>query len=389
MICGQGVAKILFLIPAFLGHVACEGETGTAHTITLQDSGGVSILEAPAEGRDVAAWTVGKSPELLIDEAQGRESFYQVRAGRQFADGGFVIANEGSHELRFYSREGVLKRSVGREGSGPNEFRSFGFLELIADSVWVCDRQNQRCSVLDRAGEFVRLVSLGVFGDGVGVFGDGSILLHRGEPGTMGPGLRRSYRRHVVLHPDGAVSELGRFFRVESYWQAIGKDIVDAGRPFGRQGLTSVRGNEWFYSDGEEYRIEQYDMAGRLRGVYSYPAEPRPVTRRDLEEYLTAFRARVGGPTLREELLRRSPLPERMPAYARLVIDREGNVWAEPHAGAKPQTCWHVYQRRPPLFAEACFPERFRVLDIAGGSVLGVLRDENDVEQIARYRLLR
>ncbi len=72
-----------------------------------------------------------------------------------------MIANEGSHELRFYSRQGDLERSVGREGSGPNEFRALDFLAEVSDSLWVYDRLSQRMSVLDRSGEFVRAIPLG------------------------------------------------------------------------------------------------------------------------------------------------------------------------------------------------------------------------------------
>lgn len=351
------------------------------------------MFEVAADERAVATWFVDSSPELLIED-QGLEPLFEIRAGRQFADGGFVVANQGSHELRFYSRTGILERSVGRDGSGPDEFRLFDFLEVIADSVWVCDRQNQRISVVDRAGELVRLISLadastmGLVRCG-GVFGDGSVLLLRAEPGTAEPGLRRSFRRHLVLHPGGSISGLGRFFRGESYWVSLGSDIADIGRPFAREGLTAVRGSEWFYSEGGAYRIEQHDIGGPLRAVYSYAAKPRSVTQRDLEDYLKDIRAEIGGSGPREQLLRRAPLPERMPAYAGLLIDREGNVWAAPHAGAQLRNCWHVYQPRPPRFAKACLPDRFMVLDVARGSVLGVLRDENDVERIARYRLMK
>jgi hypothetical protein len=354
----------------------------------------VLVFEAPAGGRQVPAWTVGKLPELLITEAAGGEPLYRVTAGRQFADGSFVIANEGSRELRFYSRQGVLERSVGREGAGPNEFRALDFLEVVSDSVWVYDRLNQRISVLGRSGEFARLIPLaGVSTQGlaraVGVFGDGSILLTRIEPGTIAPGLSRTYRRALVLHPDGSIAELGRFFRGESYWTNAAEGIVDVGQPFAREGLMAVRGSEWFYSGGEQYRVEQHNMTGRLSGLYAYPAEPRAVTQGDVEDYLKEIREEGGGPNLREQLLRRAPLPERMPAYAGLAIDREGNVWAAPHGGVKPQNCWHVYQRRPPAFARACLPDRFTVLDIASTSVLGVQRSENDVEQVARYRLVK
>ncbi len=351
------------------------------------------IFEAPADGRQVPTWSVG-TPEVLIGEAEGGEPLYRVTAGRQFVDGSFVIANEGSHELRFYSPQGVLERSVGREGSGPNEFRALDFLEVVAESVWVYDGLNQRMSVLDRSGGFARVIPLGTVSTqglarAVGVFDDGSILVIRSEPGTIVPGLNAIYRRAFVLHPDGSIAELGRFFRGESYWTDVGDGIVDVGQPFAREGLMAVRGSEWFYSGGAEYRVEQYDMSGRLSAIFAYAGQPRAVTQADLDDYWKETRDEAGGPSLREQLLRKAPLPERMPAYAGLLIDREGNVWAAPHGGVKPQNCWRVYQRRPPAFAQACLPDRFTVLDIAGTSVLGVLRDENDVEHVARYRLVK
>lgn len=378
------------VILVLLGAAACDGETGTAARIVLRDSAGVAIFWVSGDERAAATWTVEKAPELLIDDARSREPLDRVRAGRQFADSSFVIANEGSYKLLFYSRTGVLEHSVGQQGSGPNEFRTFDFLDVVGDSVWVYDRLNQRISVLDRAGRFARLIPLGSLSDkglvfGVGILGDGSFLLQSHEAGTGQSGLQRVYRRHFVRHPDGSTSELGRFFRGESYWQAIEGDIVDAGRPFGREGLTAVSDSNWFYSGGDEYRVEQYDMAGRLRRVFSFPAQPRSVTQRDLEEYLKE----INPSSLREHLLRRAPQPDRMPAYARLMIDRQGTVWAAPHEGPKPQSCWHVYQRRPPLFAKVCLPDRFTLLDIGSTSVFGVLRDENDLEQIARYRLVK
>lgn len=383
-----------------IGLQACRAEPRAPPpgTIALRDSAGVAILAPATDPPEAITWSVGRAPELLIDEAHAHEPLHRVRAGRQFADGSFVIANDASHELRFYSRTGALERSAGRAGSGPNEFRSFGFLEVIADSVWVYDRVSQRITVMDRKGTFVRDVFLGAIAianqgrvGAAGVFGDGSLLLTTSEAGATTAGLRRSYRRHFVLRspPDGSIGSVGRFFRGESYWTSVDGGSVDVGRPFAREGLSAVHGAEWFYTAGDLYRVEQYDMGGRLRGVYAFPGEPRTVVQGDLDEYLAGIRAEHGLSRLREALLRRAPLPERLPAYGALLIDREGNVWAATHAGPKPPACWHVYQRRPLLFATVCFPDRFTVLDVAGTSVLGVLLDENDVERIARYRVVR
>ncbi len=380
------------MTPALLAQGACDEKGRAAAPVTLRDSAGVAFLEAPGDARLQSTWTVAKSPELLIGEAQGGELLDQVRGGRLFADGSFVIANAGSHQLLYYSQNGVLERAVGREGSGPREFRSFDFLGVIGDSVWVGDRANLRLSVLDGAGEFIRSISLNALSDRglvhpVGVFDDGSILLSITVPAAIEPGLSPNYRRLFVVHPDTSIADLGRFFRGESYWVPHQGTVADIGRPFAQQGLTAVHGGEWFYSGGKEYRVERHDITGRLRGLYSYPGEPRLVTRRDLDEYLGWIRA-VRGES-REQLLRRAPPPERLPSYAELLIGRDGTVWAAPHEGAKPPKCWHVFHRRPPRFATACLPEGFTPLDVVGASVLGVLRDENDVERIARYRLVK
>jgi hypothetical protein len=389
---GRALANALIIMLVLLGQVACERKMQVAQLVTLRDSAGVVIFQAPADGRAQGTWTLRNPLEVVIAEAQGAESLDQVRAGRLFMDGSFVIANEGSHELLFYSVDGLRERSVGRSGSGPMEFRSFDFLEVIADSVWVGDWQNQRVSVLDHAGEFVRLVPLNAaigkgLVHGVGVFNDGSTLLSLTEPATIAPGLSPNFRRLVVLHVDGSISDLGQVFQGESYSVTLEGAIADIGRPFAREGLTSVHGGDWFYSGGKEYRIERYDMKGRLHGVYTYPGDPGVVTQHDLDEYFVQIRIKRG--EAREQLLRRAPPPERLPSYAALLIDRKGNVWAAPHEGAKPRNCWHVYQRWPPQFVKACFPDDYTVLDVTGTFVLGVLHDEYDVKKIARYRLAR
>lgn len=393
----QVVAKILPAVPLLLGQMGCGGEKPPGETLVLRDSAGVAIFEAPADSDEVRIWRVGETPELLLGgEGMDDEPLSRVRAGGLFADGSFMIANQGSHQLRFYFSDGVFERALGREGGGPEEFGWIDFLQVIADTVWVYDRRNLRISLWDRAGEFVREIPLGAVSTARvaharGVFSDGSILLLGMEPtATQDPGLRRYHELAYVMETDGSVSDLeGRFVNTESYWQSFRGRPTDAGLPFGRQGFTAVRGSAWYHTAGEEYRVERYDQDGRLRGVYSYPAEPQAVSEGDREEYLEEFRAMVGGPTDKEKLLRKTPLPERMPAYAGLTIDAEGNVWAALYAGPRPPRCWHVYQVQPPLFAEICLPERFTVLDIADGSVLGVVTDEYDVERVAWYRLVK
>ena len=79
-----------------------------------------------------------------------------------------------------------------------------------------------------------------------------------------------------------------------------------------------------------------------------------------------------------------------LPAISGLVVDREGNVWAEacdPELGNA--RTWSVFEPGGELLAEVTMPPRFRPYDIGADFVLGVIRDDLDVERIHMYRLHR
>jgi hypothetical protein len=190
--------------------VACRGDTGSTGRVSVRDSAGVTMVEAPSDPRQAAKWSV-KEPPQVFDA--GKVEFYRVRGAGQFADGGFVIAHEGLNELRFYSANGTLQHTVGRQGSGPLEFLSMDHLETLGDSVWV--------------------------------------------------------------------------------------------------------------------------------------------------------------------------------AYTKLIIDAKGNLWAAVHGDDNSPKCWHVHVVAPHReFAEVCLPNRFTLLDVRSESLIGILRDDYDVEQVARYDLV-
>ena len=77
-----------------------------------------------------------------------------------------------------------------------------------------------------------------------------------------------------------------------------------------------------------------------------------------------------------------------LPTISGLVVDREGNVWAEAYDPEleNPRT-WSVFEPTGQLLAEVIMPPRFRPYDIGSDFVLGVIRDQLDVERIHLYRL--
>jgi hypothetical protein len=382
-----------WIIFGMAGLAACD-RGAPNHSIVVSDSAGTSVVTVSPNVKR-ARWTVSDSPIVSIapDKGAATSPLFFITGAHRFEDGSVVVASSGTSELRYFSNNGHLIRTVGRQGDGPEEFGSLGFVQSVSDSLWVYDLTHSRFAVLDREGRFGRLVSLrtwtGVSTRAVGLFDDGSVLLRARELTTRQPGLNTINERLSVGHSSGSTTRLQQVFFAHTYYHVVGEGLADSGVPFGRVGLLAVRGQEWFYTDGAEYRVERYDQTGVLRGVYVYTAEPPSVTRADFELLLRQMRGNRAEPSTRERLLRQTPLPKQMPAYSALRVDRAGNLWARPYLGVVSRNCWHVYQAEPAMFAEACLPDRFEVFELGEDWVLGVERDSLDVESVAVYHLVK
>jgi hypothetical protein len=78
-----------------------------------------------------------------------------------------------------------------------------------------------------------------------------------------------------------------------------------------------------------------------------------------------------------------------MPAYATgLKGDRSGNVWVPAFEIARgTPTRWSVFDPDGRYWGDLTTPARFRVLEIGDDYVLGVWRDDLDVEYLRKYEL--
>mgnify|MGYP002624240587 CR=1 FL=1 len=364
-------------------------------SLVIADSAGVRTYRVEA-GTQPVTWRLSESPVLSIggDETEESGPLFRVRAGRFLPSGGFVIANSGLSQLRFYTAAGEMRTLVGREGDGPGEFRYLGSVHLATDSVWVVDGLSS-VTVVGEDGLFGRDVSLGELPYSSlprvhGVLSDGALLVGQTPSSLMpepGPAIHVEAIR--VLR-SGASVPAGEFFVAETYWQAVADGLMDTGHPFGRVGQFVSRGPHWYYTSGTEYRVEMYDGAGLLGSIFSRSEPPPAASREAFEAFLDSALAGTERPSPFETRLRRVPLPERLPAYDALLVDEPGNIWARPHGGARTSACWDIYQVVPrPEFGQACLPFAFELLDASSTQVLGVLRDSLDVERVVVYELTK
>ena len=84
------------------------------------------------------------------------------------------------------------------------------------------------------------------------------------------------------------------------------------------------------------------------------------------------------------------PLPETYPAYTGIALSAEGYLWVREYdLPGNEANNWSVFDAEGTLLGTLGLPPRFRPLDIGPDYILGVWRDEDDVEHVRMYDLVK
>jgi hypothetical protein len=382
------------------GLMAC-GDTDSG-SFVVRDSLGITIAEnrGQAWGPE-ETWTIAPEPLVRVGSVEGRTHYqlHDVQGVVRLVDGTLVVANAGTHEIRFFDEAGRHIRSVGREGDGPGEYRLISALGVSSrDSVWVYDYGLRRFTILTRHGEFVRLVSLGPTlsaPNAIGRLADGSFVIKEQWSSSLHdewqPGLSRGLAAVTRLMGEGSTSDtvamlLGRevFLSDED-----GRAVMSAPL-FARASSAAVSRDAIYLGDQETFEVLRYSADGELRGITRVLDVDLSITQADIDAEIQRQLARV--PKSRQTPLRQQlesmALPPTRPAYGRLRADPYGHLWAaEPSRYPFPAGEWTVFNPDGLLLGVVQMPRRFRLQQVGTDWVLGTWRDELDVEYVTLHQL--
>jgi hypothetical protein len=391
-----GIAGVTGLLLVALA--ACANDHAGQRTV-VRDSSGITIVTNSRPVWDSDGWSLAGEPALRIGVVDGDSAYqlHRVLGALRLSDGRIVITNDGSREVRYFDAAGRHLFSIGRSGQGPGEFMSM--LALIptgADTVLVADNALGRISVFDSDGELVG-TRPGVAP--VGVLRDGSVVsqLRRLPPDRSfqnGPSRDEALLiRHPPDHvdPDTIARLEGNesVILIESDGRTSG--ATGYARPFGLVRMTSTHGNSIHTADGAQPEIRVLDANGSLQRIVRLDLPGRPVTAADQTAYRERFLGMIPpGPSRdrAENALEGDAFPEFLPAFQTLRHDRVGNLWLEDYRAdpAEPPR-WTVLDPEGRWLGSVATPPGFRVADIGDDYVLGIARDELDVEHVLLYTL--
>jgi hypothetical protein len=381
------------------GAVACGAAEGGGTAATVRDSAGVTIVEYAERARDTLPWAIASQPIVEIGAVEGDEAYQltSVSGVRRLSDGRIVIADEGTQELRIYDPTGRHLVTTGRKGEGPGEFNGLSSLFVEdGDTLLAYDGNLKRVSVLTSEGTFERSFMLD-FEQGApllqGRFADGTFLATRAftfapsDIDAVAPDSQPVY--HFAA--DGAlIDSTGRWLATEWYMHGTGGQTWASSLPFGRRMAVAVAPAGFYVASSGQYEIEWRDPAGTLRRILRITAAPKPVTGDDWER-VKAQRLRDVPAQLRprqERMLAEMPVPSTRPAFSALRTDPDGNLWvADAVVSSEDARSWTVFDSTGQMLGLVATPPGLDVREIGRDYILGVAKDELDVQHVRLYVL--
>jgi hypothetical protein len=337
-------------------------------------------------------------PVLSIGAADGadEELLFGVVGATRFADGGVAIADGSSNRILFFGPTGELRRTVGRSGDGPGEYRFLRwFGPCGAGALGAFDGAPPSLTVLSDTGVVRRRTSFApslVFQSPARcTHADTVLFVLNGMSTALPPGQTGTAPATVVRVSHGQRSDTiasgpGRSFYFATRMRGAYADV-----PLQPATLAAASRTRLFLAESATDTIRVLDFTGRIHTTFSLGLQHVPATRahwlraiheRAMQEPLERTRRVV------DTVLTELDPPRSLPLIADLVADGADNVWVRTYDNyLTDYATWLVVSAHGRLVARVVAPRDFRPLEIGSDYVLGVFRDGDGVEVVRVHRL--
>lgn len=400
------IRKLHYFLGLLLFAVACA-DAGPPATFSVRDSAGVRLVESHIPEWDLdGGLAVSAEPVLHLGETDGEETlqFFNVTGGLRFSDGRIAILNSGSKTVRVFGKDGGFITEFGGSGDGPGEFRTLGSIHCLpGDTLLIWDGRRPGFSLFTSSGEFIRSQRLTPPGAeqlrGVEPLPDGRLVVK-----TYASPLTQSDDRGVGIHRDPAplflfdrggelLDTVGIFPSTETAIMEVAGHTLVGAAPFPKSTWIDVKGSSVYVGTANTTEVSVFSPEGMVEAVFRHPEADLVLRQEDRDWYEDRMTEMASTPQEEQMLgpvLEALVFPETRAAFNDLRLDRTGRIWlrtGRDFPPLAPSTDWTVLSKEGVLLGTLSLPKRFEVLEFGGDYLLGVWKNEMDVEFIRLYSL--
>lgn len=364
------------------------------------DSAGVEIVTSDPLNSD-ARCTLSEEPAVSIGSLEGDDPylFYFLRGANRLSDGSIAVMDNGTGEIRIFSAQGEHLRSMGGKGEGPGEFRIGRFIWVLpGDTLWVGDYRPWRYHVYAADGQYSRTVDIkplyfNASLDG-GVLDNGTSINVRDLFDWMDERFQRPEPLYVEAHAaDGTlIGELAELNGMR--WGNVEGSDASVFVLFDPVPRIAARGATIAIATAREPEVRILDEQFRLRRIVRWEDREGEVTGAHVQRWREAYMERRGGRRSEDwsgvdeaVVSEDRPVAEVFPAVADVAVGRDGRLWVLPYrkpGGTVERMAFGPDGRFLCHFANT---SGAAIYEFGADYILGVDRDEMDVERVVMYEL--
>ena len=389
------------ILAAVLAAACGSGDAGPTGEIQVQvrDSAGVRIVEYAGVPEVEAPFILAAEPLYRHGADPGDYEFLSVEAGRLFQDGGAVVAGWYG-EVVVLSPDGATHEVLARVGEGPGEVISpYAVFVSGQNSVLVADNRLSRLTLFagDSVARIVSLPRAGHFGV-AGIGSSGELWLWDRYPYRSWFDIEGEWLAgHMTLF-DIATGALDTVASYDHYPRQRSEPPPPIIHPIGE---VTVAAERFVHTRSDRPEITWRLPDGRLSQVVRWRPEPNLLAE-ELLENGEAYNRMIGrlnygvSDARLEEIIRedmdryRAMIGQPIPFFSTPFADAGGNIWLPSYRPAYPEegSPYTVISPDGEWLGQVEMPPRFRILDVTGALVLGVLRDDLDIQNVVVYELV-
>ena len=220
---------------------------------------------------------------------------------------------------------------------------------------------------------------------------DGTVLVEvfsftETPPGTQ---VIRSPRALLRYDLTGArIDSLGETAGGEGVYREIDDRPISGTPLFSKEGHVAAHNEVILHGSADLMEVRELSVTGDVVRILRIPDYPLSLTDEEVSaerdaQFDVELPPGVTFPPFMRQFIEELPAPATRPAYADILVDPSGAVWLELYRGRREQDwpqAWLVLDADGTWLGTVGVPSGFAVMDITMESVLGVWRDELDVE---------